>query len=114
MIIRVISNEGKEEVFEKENPITVEELMKGERITSGYPILGCLVNNEYERLDKVLDKDCTVRLCDIRDSYTNMSYQYSLSSLPLCHSSVMWKSGSTDVQFSFQRTVHKNKRSEPY
>lgn len=81
MIIRVISNEGKEEVFEKENPITVEELMKGERITSGYPILGCLVNNEYERLDKVLDKDCTVRLCDIRDSYTNMSYQYSLSLL---------------------------------
>ena len=81
MIIRVISNEGKEAVFEKEAPITVEALMKSEKITSGYPILGCLVDSSYERLNTVLNKDCTVRLCDIRDSYTNMSCQYSLSLL---------------------------------
>lgn len=81
MIINIINPEKEEFEVESEEVISLARLLQENDIPSRYPILGCLIDNEYVRLDTEIDGDCTVVLKNIRDSYANMSYQYSIGLL---------------------------------
>lgn len=79
MKITVISPQNMEYEIETENSITVEQLVQ--KTGSKTPVLSALCEGRYLRLNECIDHDCTVECKDIRDSYANMSYQYSLGLL---------------------------------
>ncbi|MGM9940809.1 MAG: uridine kinase [Bulleidia sp.] len=79
MIIHVYDTDLRECVFEPDHPVSIGQLI--DHMGNGTPVCGALVDREYVRLDHIIDHDCTVCFRDVRDSYANMSMQYSLALL---------------------------------
>jgi uridine kinase len=58
--------------------ISLFEVMKNEKITLPYPILGALVNNQVRSLEYQIHKPCCIDFFDITSSYGNGVYMRSL------------------------------------
>lgn len=79
MKIRIVTPDGNSFLKElKDNTTPMEEASK---LSLQYEALSCRIDHCNERLDTLIDRDCTLELLDLRDNYANMSYQASLTFL---------------------------------
>ena len=84
MKIRLQTTSTKEIIeLEREEPFTIEELVKEYQAEAPYRILLARVNGVDRELTTVIDKDADIRFYDLRWQSANLAYQRSLSLLYL-------------------------------
>ena len=84
MKIRLQTTSSKEIIeLEREEPFTIEELVKEYQAEAPYRILLARVNGVDRELTTVIDKDADIRFYDLRWQSANLAYQRSLSLLYL-------------------------------
>jgi len=66
---------------EYEHALTPEEVLASLNRTEGHRILSCRADNVPVRLDSVIDHDCHLDFFDLREPYSNYSFQASLTLL---------------------------------
>ena len=81
--IEIVLPDSTRLIQEYENGVTAEMIATefNDRLSSD--ILSCRIDNVHERLDKKMEKDCTLELLDQRNPYSNLVYQTSLTLLYL-------------------------------
>ena len=96
MKITIVNPQNRSIDLTVEQVMSLEEIIRTYGVTSDTPVVSALCDQEYIRLDQMIDHSCTIFLKDVRDGYGNMSLQYSLSLLYRC--AVKQVVGRCDVQ----------------
>ena len=73
MIVKYLGNESL-----IENPAKVSEIFKKEIEESEYPVIGCIVNNEYKNLQEIISRDSEVELINIASKEGMKMYRRTL------------------------------------
>lgn len=96
MKITIVNPQNRSIDLTIEQAMHLEEIIRTYGVTSDTPVAAALCDQEYIRLDQMIDHSCTIFLKDVKDGYGNMSLQYSLSLLYRC--AVKQVVGRCDVQ----------------
>lgn len=102
------------ELRELQEGTTIEEVYKAYQNPLPYKILAAKVDNKFEDLTYVLEKDCRVEFLDMRTQAANLIYQYSLSLIYLKAVSDCLGNVRVEIQNSLNKGIYTEiKTAEP-